>query len=408
MFASLKKNLETAASAANAGVNSAITAAKDRSDTMMAAKKLLDEGGEPMVAKLLAKKASTDAVYYDMKLFNVDLQQAFGTYLVAAQRMKDAVDQAPGESPPFATLANEYDSRAVEFKAMIDTLRRFPEKATVSPVEKDATAGAVAKTTATSTTSAARKSLTGLLGGAGAAGAAGEADASNASNAPSGGYPSGAEAGSSSSGGYAAVGSWLQNAANATKERVQAVMPGKAMVDEGGEPMIAKLLAKKASVDATSLDQKLMPQLASLVASYYQAAAKLRESAKIAEGESPAFEALAEQYEARSTELKRALDGLSTIPTPATVSAAEKNGILYIVANVKVRDARTKVVGTAQEVQARAVEAAMGSALGSATGGRVSSVPEGTGRAAVQVAKENPELAKAAMGAAASAAAKPK
>mmetsp|Transcript_49965 Transcript_49965/g.88822 ORF Transcript_49965/g.88822 Transcript_49965/m.88822 type:complete len:411 (-) Transcript_49965:56-1288(-) len=409
MFDSLKKNLATAASAAQAGANSAMSAAKDRLDTAQAAKKLLDEGGEPMAAKLLAKKASTDVVYSDTKFFNIDLQHAFGQYCVAAQAMKEALDHAAGESPTFADLANKYDARAAEFKAILDTLRTIPEKVSVSPVEKDATAIVVTKTTASGAAAGVRKSLTGLLGGAGGAGGA---DASNASNAPSGGYPEGgaAAAGSSSSGGYptgGAVGSWLSNAANSTKERVQTAMPGKSMVDEGGEPMVAKLLAKKASVDATSFDTKLMPQLAVLVGSYYEAAKKLRESAASSAGESPAFEALAAQYEARSSALKRAMDGLSAVPAPATVSVTEKNAIIYMVAHLKVKDAKTKVTGTVQEVQARGVEAAIGSALSGATGGRVSSVPEGTGRAAVQVAKENPELAKAAVGAAAKAAAKP-
>mmetsp|Transcript_80237 Transcript_80237/g.132637 ORF Transcript_80237/g.132637 Transcript_80237/m.132637 type:complete len:176 (-) Transcript_80237:1333-1860(-) len=173
MFDSLKKNLATAASAAQAGANSAMSAAKDRLDTAQAAKKLLDEGGEPMAAKLLAKKASTDVVYSDTKFFNIDLQHAFGQYCVAAQAMKEALDHAAGESPTFADLANKYDARAAEFKAILDTLRTIPEKVSVSPVEKDATAIVVTKTTASGAAAGVRKSLTGLLGGAGGAGGAG-------------------------------------------------------------------------------------------------------------------------------------------------------------------------------------------------------------------------------------------
>merc|ERR1711971_1043397 len=143
-----------------------------------------------------------------------------------------------------------------------------------------------------------------------------------------------------------------------------------------------------------------MKHLEQQIAGYEDVAAKLKASHEFAATESPAFDSLAADCLARVAVLKATQSMLSPAPAATTVSSAEKDAIVYMVVNLKVTDAKSAVTGSVQEIQAKAVEAVMSKTVAGATGGAVTEVPEGSGKVAMQVAKDNPELAKAAVAAA--------
>jgi len=402
MFGNLKKQAASAAAAgyagASAGAEKASAAAaagyasaKDRVDTAAAGKQMVDEGGEPMAQKLLAKKASVDATNFDLKLV-AQLPRGVGAYSFAVEKLKAGEVHASGEAPPFGKLASDYQARVSVLTTAMTTLQIVPEYASVSAIESDAIKIVTAKKAA----SGLRSSLS-SVGSASKPAEAGEASPPAEAAVPNDGA-------AASGDGATGAGAWLQGSVDAAKDRVQLAKDAKKMVDEGGEPMVAKLLGKKASVDATCFDQKLVAQLAQAVAKYGDAAAKLEEAA--APGESPSFEKLAMDYTARAAKFQQVLDSMSSAPEVASVSPMEKDAIIYMVAEIKIKDADTAVKGSIQQAQEKAVEAGMVKAVSGATGGAVTSVPEGSGKMGLKVAQENPELAKAAVSAAAKAAAK--
>lgn len=169
------------------------------------------------------------------------------------------------------------------------------------------------------------------------------------------------------------------------------------MVDEGGEEVAARLLAKKASVDTTAFDTNIIELAMKAVVHYREAENLTRQSLPHASGESPAFVDLEHDFKARGHELEAFLAVLLPVPKAINVSPEEKDAITYLTAKLGIKSATDSATAMATDFQGKCVEKALGSALSGATGGAVTTVPEGTGKAAVQYAKENPEQAKAAM-----------
>eukprot|EP00747_Dinoflagellata_sp_TGD_P164117 gnl/TRDRNA2_/TRDRNA2_183594_c0_seq1.p1 gnl/TRDRNA2_/TRDRNA2_183594_c0~~gnl/TRDRNA2_/TRDRNA2_183594_c0_seq1.p1 ORF type:complete len:393 (-),score=128.91 gnl/TRDRNA2_/TRDRNA2_183594_c0_seq1:126-1304(-) len=383
MFAKLKANAVSAAAAGYASAQNAAAAAKERLDIAQAAKKMVDEGGEPVAAKLLAKKAASDAIASDEKVVS-QFAQAVEAYADASSKLKSASVHAKDESPSFEKLGKDYDTRGNMLKAGLQKLQQpIPEAASTSAVEKDAILIVLTKTKAANVRqSVSEKMATG-----------------SGEDKPLCGDELNSEAPSEASNV-----SWMQKvkshakgAVDATKDRVEVAKTAKKMVDDGGTNMTEKLLAKKASMDATSLDEKNMLQLAQTIEAYETAAQRMKESSEFAADESPSFSKLASDYESRAAFLKSVLSSLPQAAEAASASAEEKDGILYLVAQNKVTTVQASASAAVQEAQGKVAEAAMGKALSQATGGAVTKAPEGSGKVAVKYAKENPEQAKAAM-----------
>lgn len=388
MFANLKAQAASAANALAEQANKAAADVKARVDVAQAGKKLLDEGGEGMKLKLYAKQASQDACLVDYG-FTYNLPKVIGDYKAAVPKMQAAGSLPSADEKAFKEFGETAVKRAAEFENVLGKVQTgAPNKASLSPAESDAISILWAKNPSLPTR--VRGSFSG--GDSNAAPAAAEA-ASAEGEAPV------------KKGMLEMAQDKVKAASDAAKERYEHANTGKKMVDEGGEEMKTKLLAKKASYDTVTGDNKSVVQLAKAVSSYRDAEAKLRAALPHEGEESPSFTSLADSYHQRADLLEALLQGLSPLPLQINTHQSEKDGILYLVTTMQISSVSASASAAAADAQGRVVEAGMNSAVAGATGRSDIKVPEGSGKAGVQYAKENPEQAKAAMQFAASAAA---
>uniref|UniRef100_A0A7S0F9Z6 Uncharacterized protein n=1 Tax=Pyrodinium bahamense TaxID=73915 RepID=A0A7S0F9Z6_9DINO len=149
LFGGLKDFAQSATAQVAAAAASAASTAQERIETAQGGKKMLDEGGPEMEARLLAKKTANDAVTLDRSVV-AKLADAAQIYEEAAQKMKASADAAtagevPNEVPAFAKLAKDYEARAAALKVALETLGSVPEALEISAVEQDAISILVAK-----------------------------------------------------------------------------------------------------------------------------------------------------------------------------------------------------------------------------------------------------------------------
>eukprot|EP00747_Dinoflagellata_sp_TGD_P182602 gnl/TRDRNA2_/TRDRNA2_36910_c0_seq1.p1 gnl/TRDRNA2_/TRDRNA2_36910_c0~~gnl/TRDRNA2_/TRDRNA2_36910_c0_seq1.p1 ORF type:complete len:342 (+),score=89.43 gnl/TRDRNA2_/TRDRNA2_36910_c0_seq1:87-1112(+) len=327
MLNKLKANAAAAASAGYASAQNAAAMAKERAGVAAAAKKMVDDGGQPMAEMLLAKKGSADAIVFDQKLV-MRFSQAVEAYEGASCKMSSASRHVHDESPPFEQLGKDYNARWKALKSGLAKLQTpIPAPAAASAVEKDAIKIVFAKTKATDTKQSIAEKMS--------KGSKAEGDADELASQVS----------------TISTMSWTQRvrskaraAADATKERVEVAKSAKRMVDEGGPEMAEKLLAKKASMDATSIDEKNVLQLQEAIEAYESAVQKMKDSIGLEPEESPTFSQLIKDYQSRSQLLQSVQSGLPPLPEVASVSAEEKDAILYLLANNKVAGATFSVV----------------------------------------------------------------
>lgn len=306
---------------------------------------------------------------------------------------------APDEAPVFAKLGADYSSRIDELRNALIKLQQPPLRIpAISTVEEDAIKIAISKKTYRQGVSRASSMM---VGAPASSDAGGDANASpEVVNTAAPKETTGGRLAAMAS----SAGQQITTAATSASQHVQAAMPGKRMVDEGGPTMTRRLLMKKAAQDATAADKYFLDALNSVADMYERTVQCLSGSATIGESETPPFSVLGEEYASRARALRSVQTSLATIPETPSCSLEEKNGILYLVASNQVTDFKTQALvvskvaqDKATDMQGKAVEKSMGTALSKATGGTVDQVPEGTGKVAVQYAKENPEQAKAAV-----------
>jgi len=379
-IANLKQKAADAAAKLAADATLAATQAKERIDTAQAGKKMLDEGGEDIKVKLLAKSATQEAYTLDFG-FAVDLAKVVSGYREAVFPLEAAAALETEEKKAFNDLADAYRKRAAELENSVMQLKGSPEMASISPAEQDAIGILSAKMKAMGLHENVKSSLS-------------AASESASRGAEEGGLVAKAQ-------------EKAKLAADRAKERYGNATAGKKMVDAGGAPVTTKLLAKKASLDATAADGKLILRLSKTVEACQAAEAKLKEAQALPEdagNEKSAFSMMEATYGIRASELGAVLSMLSPVPDAVENHESERDGIAYLTMQMgltKAQESASKAVG---DVQGRMVEQSMSAAASSATGGAVTKVPEGSGKAAIDFAKENPEAAKAAMSAAAGAA----
>jgi len=105
--------------------------AQARVETAQAGKKLLDEGGPDMEAKLLAKKTAADAVNLDKSIV-AKLADNAQIYADAAQKMK----AAGGDDN--SALAQAYEARAQALNSALELLTPVPNAPEITTMENDA------------------------------------------------------------------------------------------------------------------------------------------------------------------------------------------------------------------------------------------------------------------------------
>lgn len=321
MFANLKAQATAAASAAAEQATKAAADIKSRVDTAQAGNKLLSEGGEGMKKKLLAKQASKNATTIDTG-FMYGLGKVMSDYKETADKMKMAGDLASEDQDAFKKLGESYGKRAAEFEVEVNRLQATPTPANISEVETDAITILSTKMGAMGLNEKVRSSISGATG----------------SNAPADG---GADGETGEKKGFMdklnEKGKQFSDRAN---ERVANASAGKKMVDEGGDDMVTKLVAKKASRETTAADKALIDQLTKTIEAYGDAESKLKEALSEDKGEeAPSFSSMAEKYGARGTELQALLTRLAPIPEAIETHESERDGILYMTTQMSVKSA---------------------------------------------------------------------
>lgn len=413
MFAKMKEKATAAALAAADGAQKLAADTKERIDTASAGKKMLDEGGEAMKQKLLAKNASQNAAQTD-QVFLALYGTATSNYKKANIKMLEAGGLPGGEAQMFNDLGAAYARRSAELEKGAGQLKTQPGMtATISKAESDAILMLTSKMKAMGLHTKISRSMSSVGG---------------ASNAPISSLPSAdpevcadpaavsndvtVDEPTAGPDGQAQQG-WMDKAKSAAmdthsrgKERFGNAKSGKKMVDEGDQDTMTRLLAKKASIDSVAADTKAISQLQMAIEAYKEAEGMLKEALPQDQGnEEPSFQSLADFCRLRGGELEALRESLAPIPEAISTPEAERDAILYLTTQMELKRASSSASAAAADMQGKMVEKGMGAAASSATGGYVTEVPEGTGKAAVQYAKDNPEQAKAAMAFAADTAA---
>jgi len=372
---------EQAAAAAQQVGDAASKAASDvkaRVDTAQAGKKLLDEGGPGMEKKLLGKYNSREAFKMD-NAFVFYINKVTVDYKEAAEKMKTAGALTSPDQKAFQDLAESYLKRAASLEQALGALKPIPAVATISPVESDAITILTTKMQASGLHAKARSSISGATAGGNTTAESSEAPAEKKGFVES-----------------------MQEKAKAgmdrAKERTENANSGMKIVNEGGDQMKTILLGKKASLDSTLKDTKLLDHLGKTIQYYKDGEANFKESLSEDKGdESPSLKSLQESYAARGAELEAVLSQISPAAVAIDTHESERDGIKYLCAQMGIQSTADSVGSVLEEAQAKVVQGTLNSAASSATGGKVTEVPEGSGAAAVKYAKENPEQAKAAM-----------
>jgi hypothetical protein len=350
MFASLKAQATSAAtaaaSAAQAGAKAAYDGAKERVETAQAGKKMLDEGGEEIKLKLLAKKASTDVVAFDANLVT-QLALAIPKYQETVVKMQAAA-ALPSSEADFGRLATVYEARALEIQTGLSKLKVCARVANISPAEKDAIAILSTKLGLSGMHETVRGSVTNRTSISSAS------DSTGYSNVQPPAAPDASEGAQKSF--LEKAQDKVKAATDQAKQRYDTVNAGKKIVDEGGEEAITKLMAKKASTDVIVFDKKVMDLLKKGIELCGDAESKMKAGLPHASGESPAFDELALDFGARKQELETLSGGLSPVPEATSVSAEEKDAILYASAHLGVKSVGKTVTDAAGGVQAACAE----------------------------------------------------
>lgn len=338
MFANLKAAATDAAKKAQAAATTAYEAGKERVETGMAGKKLLDEGGEEMKTKMLAKKASKDLAHVDLSIF-VQMTKVVADYREASNKMLSV--PSPHSSPKFEELGKAYAARADALSTGCSRLRVKPRVAGISPVEADAISILTAKGAASGMGDKIRSSVAGSSSNS--TGYTSDQPPVAPSDAPKKSILETAQ-------------DKAQSVADQAKQRYDTANTGKKMVDEGGEPVAAMLLAKKASIETTAFDKKIMDQLAKAIASYKEAADLTRASLPNAVGETPSFSELEADFKGRGDELEAFLSGLAPIPSTIDATQEEKDAIKYLSAKLGIKSATDTANALVSDVQSKCVD----------------------------------------------------
>eukprot|EP00930_Biecheleria_cincta_P055424 TRINITY_DN41744_c0_g1_i1.p1 TRINITY_DN41744_c0_g1~~TRINITY_DN41744_c0_g1_i1.p1 ORF type:complete len:368 (-),score=80.73 TRINITY_DN41744_c0_g1_i1:444-1547(-) len=322
------------------GTQAAYEATKGRIDIARAAKQMLDDGGEGVKQTLLAKNDSKNATTKDRQTCS-RLSETIAAYDVsvgtieAALVFRDADHwNSSDEWNRFERLAAEYKARAALMQTEISNLQSVPDPPDISAIEEDAISllltrmnlfGTDAKEpmvpseVSDNTPSQNSDDSTAASASVSEATASSTAPASAAATAEVGLVQRARES--------------AQAARQAANEWVETAEEGKKMASEGGEAMIAKLVAKKASVDSTSMDQNALTHMASVCEAYEKAVQSIRAAEELKSrddtSEPSVMLTLATNYQTRMEDIRRVLKMLTSVPENTGLSSSEQDALVY-------------------------------------------------------------------------------
>jgi hypothetical protein len=247
-------------------------AASNRLETARQGKRLIDAGGEPMVQLLLAKKASIDAAGMDenvAKQFHV----AIAALDESVSRLQAAQSIEESHGLGFSQLVDEHLARGATFRQISDMLNTRVSAAGMDAAQQDAI-----------TLIRARAECSGVLGKTAESLVSIKQKALSNTTAKS--YVSDKENTLSHHSSSVCPGplqcmqdktySSLLAAKQSASDRLDIARGGKALLDKGGDSVAHMVLAKKASMDAASLDRGLAEQVNIATLLFEQSSALLR------------------------------------------------------------------------------------------------------------------------------------
>jgi hypothetical protein len=326
MFGKLKEAAAAGASAAVAAGTSVANAAEEKLDEGVAAKKMVDEGGETMAQKLLAKKASWENQLLDKQIM-LQVSAMVSKYEDTIAQLEASAASAEDECPGFDILIRAYGSRAEKYKMGLAELQDAsvaPNALDVSNVEYHAINLVCLK-----------KGMNGIT------------------KEQAGGLFQNVK---ESAGGYKVLGMGpYAGSLSVLGDRFSAAMPGKELVDEGGQPVALKLLAKAATLTAVAMDKKLFSSLGEAIDAYTNAAYMCE--ALVATFPEEPFAKAGKEYASRSEAYKRKLFftlGTCNTNAVASMTPEEKNGALYAETIAAFFKARNDIVNSAQAAHGQA------------------------------------------------------
>jgi hypothetical protein len=129
---------------------------------------------------------------------------------------------------------------------------------------------------------------------------------------------------------YEIVKTQVDIAKQATSDRVETARAGKRLLDEGGEPIVQLLLARKASIDAAEMDKSIAEQLQVNIAALDESVSRLKAVQSLEESQRYGFSQLADDHRARCASLRQIADMLDTRAPYAEMNAAQEDALTLV------------------------------------------------------------------------------
>jgi hypothetical protein len=256
-------------------------AASNRVATARAGKKLLDEGGETAAEAVLAKQAAIDASDLDRRIA-AHVDRAILTLDDSVEKLRSAdtvqkpLDTADDHDLP--RVIAEHAERATVFRQIAQMLEKPASCAEMSAEESDAVTIVQARegcATALSKTSVGLDSVKQRALASFSSGTT-SASASNQSSSPPEASAAVSQAPTLLEGMRANAVVGVQMVKQAASERIDTVKAGKSLLDNGGDAIAQLVVAKKATLQAATIDRNVAQRMDSAIAKFDASATKLR------------------------------------------------------------------------------------------------------------------------------------
>lgn len=322
------------------GTQAAYEATTLRIETARAAKRMLDDGDERVKRRLLAKNAASDAITGDTLIYT-RLSETTAAYDVCVKKFEAALAfqdaeqwNASDERQLFERLISEYKARSALIKTEMNDLQSVPEPPNISAIEEDAISLLLTRmkvfeseSKELDSPSELQKSITSPISTNSTAASVTATETTTSTAGPA------SAAAPEEVGILKRAQESAQAARQAANEWVDNAEEGKRMATEGGKAIIAKIVAKKASVGSTSLDHKAVEHIASVCEAYGKAVRNIQATEELKSGnatsEPAVLHSLAAKYQTRIEHIRRLFNLLQSVPESTGFSASEQDALVY-------------------------------------------------------------------------------
>jgi hypothetical protein len=221
-------------------------ATHDRVETAREGKRLVDEGGEPTVQLLLARRASIDAAAIDKRVAE-HLQATIAALDDSGSRLKTVNSLEASHEMGFSQLADDHFARCASLRQISNMLGTGVRCAEMDAAQQDALNLVKARTAYSKLLERTNESLENIK--------------EKANIRPNGDSERSSMTPITLEGLQDKTHSGLQAARQAANDRLETAKGGKKLLDEGGDSKALTILAKKGSMDAVALDKFLAQQV---------------------------------------------------------------------------------------------------------------------------------------------------